>query len=84
MEADERYRFTLDGQLATLDDYLEVRPEAGDRVRQLVEEGRLAIGPWQVLMDEFLVSGETIARNLEYGQRACGRVRRRDGSRLPT
>jgi hypothetical protein len=30
MEADERYRFTLDGQLATLDDYLEVRPEAAD------------------------------------------------------
>ncbi len=69
MEADERYRFTLDGQLATLDDYLEVRPEAAERVRRLVEEGRLAIGPWQVLMDEFLVSGETIARNLEYGQR---------------
>ncbi|HEU6444500.1 MAG TPA: glycoside hydrolase family 38 C-terminal domain-containing protein, partial [Gaiellaceae bacterium] len=69
MEADERYRFTLDGQLATLDDYLEVRPEAEPRVRRLVEEGRLAIGPWQVLMDEFLVSGETIVRNLEQGQR---------------
>ena len=69
MEADERYRFTLDGQLATLDDYLEVRPEAEPRIRRLVEEGRLAIGPWQVLMDEFLVSGETILRNLEYGQR---------------
>jgi mannosylglycerate hydrolase len=69
MEADERYRFTLDGQLATLDDYLEVRPEAAERVRRLVEDGRLAIGPWQVLMDEFLVSGETIVRNLEYGQR---------------
>ncbi|HEU4941690.1 MAG TPA: glycoside hydrolase family 38 C-terminal domain-containing protein, partial [Gaiellaceae bacterium] len=69
MEADERYRFTLDGQLATLDDYLEVRPEAEPRVRRLVEAGRLAIGPWQVLMDEFLVSGETIVRNLEHGQR---------------
>jgi mannosylglycerate hydrolase len=69
MEADERYRFTLDGQLATVDDYLEVRPEAEGRIRRLVEEGRLAIGPWQVLMDEFLVSGETILRNLEYGQR---------------
>ena len=68
MEADERYRFTLDGQLAD-DDYLEVRPEAAERVRRLVEEGRLAIGPWQVLMDEFLVSGETIVRNLECGQR---------------
>jgi mannosylglycerate hydrolase len=69
MEADERYRFTLDGQLATIDDYLEVRPEAEERIRRLVEEGRLAIGPWQVLMDEFFVSGETMIRNLERGMR---------------
>jgi alpha-mannosidase len=67
LEAHERLRFTLDGQLATVDDYLEIRPEAEDRIRALVNEGRLAIGPWQTLMDEFLVSGETIVRNLEAG-----------------
>jgi mannosylglycerate hydrolase len=66
-EADERFVFTLDGQLQTIDDYLEIRPENEERLRRLVEEGRLAIGPWQVLMDEFLVSGETIWRNLELG-----------------
>jgi mannosylglycerate hydrolase len=59
--------FTLDGQLATVDDYLEIRPEADDRIRRFVREGRLAIGPWQTLVDEFLVSGETIMRNLEVG-----------------
>jgi alpha-mannosidase len=32
-----------------------------------VQEGRLAIGPWQTLVDEFLVSGEAIIRNLERG-----------------
>ena len=67
MEADERFVFTLDGQLQTIDDYLELRPENEQRLRALVEEGRLAVGPWQVLMDEFLVSGETIWRNLELG-----------------
>jgi alpha-mannosidase len=67
LEADERLRFTLDGQLATVDDYLEIRPEAEGRIRALVESGRLAIGPWQTLVDEFLVDGETIARNLETG-----------------
>jgi alpha-mannosidase len=67
MEADERFVFTLDGQLQTVDDYLEIRPENEQRLRALVEQGRLAIGPWQVLMDEFLVSGETIWRNLELG-----------------
>ena len=67
LEADERMRFTLDGQLATVDDYLEIRPEAEERIRGLVRDGRLAIGPWQTLVDEFLVSGETIMRNLEVG-----------------
>ena len=67
LERDERLCFTLDGQLATADDYLEIRPEAEERLRALVRAGRLAIGPWQALMDEFLVDGETIIRNLEAG-----------------
>ena len=67
MEADPRLRFTLDGQVATVDDYLEIRAEAEPLIRRLIGEGRLAIGPWQILMDEFLVSGETIVRNLEFG-----------------
>ena len=67
LEADERYRFTLDGQLIPIDDYLEIRPLAEARIRRLVEAGRLAIGPWESLMDEFLVAGESIVRNLEAG-----------------
>jgi mannosylglycerate hydrolase len=67
LEGDPRFVFTLDGQLQTVDDYLEVRPEAEPRIRALVEEGRLAVGPWQTLVDEFLVSGEAILRNLERG-----------------
>ena len=74
LEADDRYRFTLDGQLATIDDYVEVRPEGAARIRALVEQGRLAIGPWQVLMDEFLVSGETIVRNLERGTKRAAEL----------
>ena len=69
MEADPRYVFTLDGQLATVDDYLEIRPENESRVKTLVEAGQLAIGPWQILVDEFLVSGESMVRNLELGLR---------------
>jgi alpha-mannosidase len=79
MAEDERLRFTLDGQAATVDDYLEVRPEAEPLIRRLIAEGRLAIGPWQILLDEFLVSGETIVRNLELGwnrAEALGRAMR--------
>jgi Glycosyl hydrolases family 38 N-terminal domain/Alpha mannosidase middle domain len=67
LETEESLRFTLDGQLATMDDYLEIRPDAEEQLRAQVQAGRLAIGPWQTLMDEWLVSGETILRNLEAG-----------------
>src|SRR5881227_1216743 len=35
LEADERLRFTLDGQLMPIDDYLEIRPGAEPRIRRL-------------------------------------------------
>ncbi|MEO7000059.1 MAG: hypothetical protein ABI112_18430, partial [Terracoccus sp.] len=68
------FRFTMDGQMAAVDDYLQVRPEQTDAVRALAESGRLAIGPWRVLMDEFLCSGETMIRNLEIGWADAARV----------
>jgi hypothetical protein len=68
LEEDSSYsHFLLDGQLAVIDDYLEVRPENEDRLRSLAGNGRLDVGPWYILMDEFLVSGETIVRNLQAG-----------------
>jgi mannosylglycerate hydrolase len=70
LESDLDYaRFLLDGQMAMVDDYLHVRPEAEPRLQRLAASGRLAMGPWYVLMDEFLVSGETIIRNLQLGTR---------------
>ena len=59
--------FMLDGQMAVVDDYLEVRPEQEPRIRHLAQSGRLGMGPWYILMDEFLVSGETMVRDLQLG-----------------
>jgi len=68
LERDTSYsHFLLDGQLAVIDDYLEIRPENEGRLRALAASGRLSVGPWYILMDEFLVSGETIVRNLQAG-----------------
>ncbi|HVE47387.1 MAG TPA: glycoside hydrolase family 38 C-terminal domain-containing protein [Acidimicrobiales bacterium] len=68
LESDLGYaRFLLDGQMAVVDDYLEVRPEAEPVLRRLAAGGRVAMGPWYILMDEFCVSGETILRNLQMG-----------------
>jgi len=69
LESGHLAHFWLDGQTAAVDDYLAVRPAAEERVRALVAAGRLGIGPWCVPMDEFVVSAETIVRNLEAGLR---------------
>ncbi|GGJ27361.1 glycoside hydrolase family 38 C-terminal domain-containing protein [Streptomyces brasiliensis] len=70
-EANPDFRFTVDGQMAAIEDYLEMRPENRDRVAALVGGGQLAIGPWLILLDEFLCSGETIVRNLQMGWAAA-------------
>ncbi|HEU5300816.1 MAG TPA: glycoside hydrolase family 38 C-terminal domain-containing protein [Acidimicrobiia bacterium] len=70
LETDERYaRFLLDGQTVVIDDYLEIRPDAAARLDALAAAGRLQVGPWMVLMDEYMVSGETIVRDLQRGIR---------------
>ena len=68
LESDAGYpHFILDGQMAVVDDYLQVRPEAEPRLLALAAAGRITMGPWYILMDEFLSSGETIIRNLQMG-----------------
>ena len=62
-------QFHLDGQTVVLEDYLEVRPEREELLRNLISDERLLVGPWYVLPDEFLVSGEALIRNLLLGHR---------------
>jgi len=61
--------FHFDGQTIVLEDYLEIRPQQRARLRRLIRDGRIAVGPWYVLPDEFLVSGESLIRNLQIGHR---------------
>ncbi|MGE3526061.1 MAG: hypothetical protein AB7I33_09075, partial [Gemmatimonadales bacterium] len=77
MEADERLRFVLDGQTVHLEDYLAVRPEREDNLRRLVGSGRLGVGPWYVLADEQIPSGEALIRNLLLGAADARRFGRR-------
>ena len=57
----------MDGQTVVIDDYLEVRPEAKARLESAVARGQIQVGPWYTLPDEFLVSGETLVRDLQRG-----------------
>ncbi|NLO82939.1 MAG: hypothetical protein GX094_07785 [Clostridiales bacterium] len=72
MESTKDFKFFFfDGQTIVLEDYLEIRPENRDRLAALIKEGRIEIGPWYVMPDEFLVSGEAIIRNLLKGFRVA-------------
>ncbi len=61
--------FMLDGQMSVIEDYLEVRPGRAATLREYCRSGRIQVGPWFVLADEFLVSPESLIRNLRLGHR---------------
>ncbi len=70
LERDPGFRvFMLDGQMSVLDDYLEARPGQAARLQALAKAGRILVGPWFVLADEFLVSPESLIRNLALGRK---------------
>lgn len=59
--------FTLDGQTSPLGDYLTIRGEKRPELARLIEEGKLVIGPWFTMPDEYLVSSESLIQNLLAG-----------------
>ena len=72
MEQNEDYTYYhMDGQYVAIEDYLEIRPYMKDRLQKLIRDGRIKIGPWYVLQDEYLTSGEANVRNMLYGIRLC-------------
>ena len=72
LEKDNPYdSFILDGQASLLDDYLKWRPQDQARIRTLVQQGKLIIGPWYTQTDQLVISGESIVRNMLYGMKIC-------------
>lgn len=68
LDGDSAFRsFYLDGQTIILEDYLQVRPENKERLEKYIREGRILIGPWYILQDAFLTSGEANVRNMQIG-----------------
>src|SRR5438445_3506490 len=68
LQAQPAYRsFLLDGQTVLVEDYLRACPDREGDLRTLVKTGRLQVGPWYVLPDEQIPSGEGLVRNLLLG-----------------
>lgn len=61
--------FLMDGQVIPVLDYLEYRPEMKERIQALVKIGKLQVGPWLTLPDEYPIDGEALVRNLLLGNR---------------
>ena len=78
LEKNPQYRaFHFDSQTVALEDYLDVKPQRRAELERHIRSGRLLVGPWYSLPDEFLVGGESLVRNLLYGHRVArsfGRV----------
>lgn len=70
LEKHELESFLFDGQVVAAEDLLEAcEPELAKKLNRLMQEGRLVLGPWYVMADEFLCSGESLIRNLEIGRK---------------
>lgn len=67
------YTFLLDSQTIPLEDYLVIRPEKEDAIKNYVRAGRLTIGPWYSAPDGQTISGESLVRNLLAGHRLGAR-----------
>jgi 2-O-(6-phospho-alpha-D-mannosyl)-D-glycerate hydrolase len=68
--------FSFDGQTVVLEDYLDVCPEKFHELAAAVKARRLSVGPWYILPDQFLVSGEALIRNLMIGHEVAARFGR--------
>src|SRR5207248_69394 len=74
LESDPSARFVLDGQTVLVEDALAVRPDWASRLEAAVRRGQLEVGPWYVLADELIPSGESLLRNLLLGARDARRL----------
>lgn len=61
--------FYFDAQTAALEDYLEIFPEKTTKVKQLIADKKLFIGPFYCSTDSFLTSSESMIRNLYFGMK---------------
>ncbi|MDD6927522.1 MAG: glycoside hydrolase family 38 C-terminal domain-containing protein [bacterium] len=67
IEKEPSYTFYFDAQAAVIEDYLEIRPENEKKIKRLIKNGNIVIGPWYIQNDFYLSSGEITIRNLIYG-----------------
>lgn len=76
--ANPTFKFLIDGQTLVVEDLLHVAPEYETKIKQLVKQGQLIIGPYYCQPDWQLTGGETLVRNLLYGRQGMERYGQRN------
>ncbi|MCB0750843.1 MAG: alpha-mannosidase, partial [Ignavibacteriae bacterium] len=68
------HSFLLDSQTIAVEDYLEFRPERKEQIQKFVKSGKLIVGPWYNLPEEYIVNGESLVRNLVIGHKQAAEL----------
>lgn len=70
LEEDKSFNsYTFDAQASVIEEFLKIYPNEKERLKKLIKDKRLFIGPWYTQTDTLLVNKESIIRNLLYGTR---------------
>ncbi len=71
LEREPSWRFTCDGQVLMVEDFLAARPAERGRLAAHVRSGRLKVGPLYAQSDLYCTGPEAFIRNLHLGRRAA-------------
>lgn len=75
LESDPKFHsFLLDSQTIAVEDYLDFRPEREEQIKKFVKQGKLIVGPWYNLPEEYIVNGESLVRNLVVGHQQAEKL----------
>jgi len=70
LESNEDYEcFCVDGGMVVIEDYLSVKPENKEKIKQMVESGRIQLVNWYTLPETNTVAPEALVRNLLLGHK---------------
>src|SRR5574344_2118279 len=67
LEKNEIPFFYFDAQTIFLEDYLEIWPQNNERIKKLIKEKKLFIGPFYCSTDSFLVNAMSYLKNIDLG-----------------
>jgi len=75
LENDPKFHsFLLDSQTIAVEDYLDFRPEREEQIKKFVKAGKLIVGPWYNLPEEYIVNGESLVRNMVVGHKQAEKL----------